>query len=169
MDWESHSIMIYFYPHPILGKQDYEWTARVFRISSRTLEGWITKSEMKKRWISMVNELNFDDVVSAIPESSVRQKTQRTMIDPALKLLNPVETSKCFKIFTRSSDCSKTHQATLAMANATNALYVKRGCKRIGNKLQLQTRKYVEVQEFISETITHRWNMGMLIAKEELR
>jgi hypothetical protein len=170
LTWASRSVIIYFFLHPILGKNDYERTAALFRISARTLEGWITKAEMKRRWGSLVNELRFDDVVGSIPDLTLRQKLQGMQINPKLKQLSiPFQVSKGLKIMSKNSCDSRTHQATLSIANATKALYVRQNDKRIGNKRQSSTRKYVEVQDFIARTIIDRWNMGMPLSKEELR
>ena len=49
LDWTSRSVIIYFFLHPSLGKKDLERSAGLFRVNPRTLEGWLTKDDMKKK------------------------------------------------------------------------------------------------------------------------
>ena len=74
LDWTSCSAIIYFYLHPALGTKDLVPTAELFGMTPRTLEEWVIKADMKKRWIWIVNDLKFDDVVQVIPESSAKQR-----------------------------------------------------------------------------------------------
>ena len=167
LDWTSRSVLIYFYLHPVLGKKDIARSAELFRICPRTLEGWVTKQDIKKRWSSIVNDLKFDDVVRAMPESSTKQRLIKLEIDPKVKKLTAIP-SNGLKIFTRNSSSKCTHQAILAMAKNSKSLYVRKTDKRI-NERQARTRKYKEVQNFICEIVSTRWNMGMPIPKQELR
>ena len=167
-DWMSRSVIIYFYLHPVLGKMDFARTAELFRISPRTLEGWVTKKEMKKRWSSIVKDLKFDDVVQAIPGSSIKQRLMDLQIDPKIKKLKEMPLNGSLKLLTKNSSSKSTHQALLAVAKDRKSLYVRVTDKRIHER-QTRTRKYVEVQKFICEIVTTRWNMGMPIPKEDLR
>ena len=63
LDWTSCSVIVYFYLHPALGKKDLVRCAELFRISPCTLEGWVMKANMKKRWSLIVKNLKFDDVI----------------------------------------------------------------------------------------------------------
>jgi len=166
MDWTSRSVIIYFYLHPSLGKKDLERSARLFGVNPRTLEGWLTKHDMKKKWTSMVNDLKFDDVLRAIPDSSIKQRLQKLQIPTKVKKLT-VSMKGSLKILTRNSSCSNSHQGILAIANANKTLYVKSGDRRI--KQQAKTTKHPQVQDFIRDTIVTRWNMGLPITNNELR
>lgn len=167
LDWTSRSAIIYFYLHPALGKKDLVRSSTLFRVCPRTLEGWVTKADMKRKWPSMVNDLKFDDVIQAMPESCTKQRLLNLDIDESVKKLKTIP-STGLKIFTRNSSSKFSHQAIFAMAKNNQALYVRRTDKRIIER-QARTRKYMEVQNFIQETVATRWNMGMPIPKEELR
>ena len=67
MTWMSRAIVIYFFLHPLLGKKDLQATSEIFNVNKRTLEGWATKEESKRRWHGMVSDLSFDDIVEALP------------------------------------------------------------------------------------------------------
>jgi len=167
-DWASRSVIIYFYLHPSLGKKDLERSAGLFQVNPRTLEGWLTKEDMKKRWISMVNELSFDDVLRAIPDSSIKKRLQALPIHPRVKKLTvSTKVKGSFRILTKNSSFTKSHQGIVAIANANGSIYVKQGDKRI--KRQVNTTKHPQVQDFIRETVVSRWNMGFPISTDELR
>ena len=166
LDWTSRSVIIYFFLHPSLGKKDLERSAGLFRVNPRTLEGWLTKDNMKKKWASMVNDLKFDDVVRAIPNLSIKERLQKLQIPTKVKKLT-VSVKGSFNFLTKNSSWSKSHQRIIAIANADKTLYVKSSAKRI--KQQAQTTKHLEVQEFIRDTIVSRWNMGLPITNDELR
>ena len=169
LDWNSRSVIIYFYFHNFLGKKDLYRTAGLFRVNPRTLEGWITKMDMKSKWTSMVKELKFDDVLRSIPDANLRARLQRVPINQKMKDMDLCLNGNGLplKIFTNNSQCSKSHQGILAFANANKGLYVKRRTKRVKN--QVSTIKHLPVQEFVSQIVNERWNMGLAMTTDELK
>ena len=102
-------------------------TAEIFEINVRTLEGWITKSEFKKKWQSLVSDLSFDNVLDVLPKS-LGVKTLKNSIksmnlnDKQKSLLLEMVHTAGFKIFSKNVwiSHSQSHQAILAITKTKN-------------------------------------------------
>jgi hypothetical protein len=62
-NWDTRCFIIYAFLHPMIGRKNYQLVCEAFRVNLNTLRGWITKSDMRLRWIPKVEKLRVKDIL----------------------------------------------------------------------------------------------------------
>jgi len=66
--WKHHSIICFFYYHPLLEKRNATVCSKVFNVMRTTLLGWATKEHMVVKFVEYTKNTTVADVLSCIPQ-----------------------------------------------------------------------------------------------------
>ena len=174
LTWETRSLIIYYHLHQLLGNRDIEKATSLFGVCLNTLKAWLTKTHYKQRWISLVRNLKFEDVLRVIPLSKDAKSKMKRLTDKLpsdLKKLNMSKISGTHMEIKSKNSCKfSSHQAIKAKCVSSKIFcpYVRNSDKRIRSKEYPKTTKHCEANQFVGDIILKQLNMGIPIGKLEI-
>lgn len=170
MTWFQRAVIVYYHLHPLLGKQSYENTQRMFDVKFKTLEGWLSKTSFVEKWHQIVKDFNFDDVVKQLPDKTYSSFILKMDISQKYKELRiPVSVPVPQKpLVTKNSNFLKSHQSLYAACktSGSSSRYLKTTDKRI--RSNSKTIKHLFPQQIVEEAVQTRWNTGIPVTVSDL-
>lgn len=171
LSWSDRSVIIYYHLHPLMGNCVESAASSLFNVNVHTIKSWLTKTAMRKRWIPMVKQLKFEDVLRVIPCPPF-VKTKISVLASKIPRKLPImqrDHEKVLQFMTRNS-LDEEHQTIKAACSRDEKFcpYVKVKTKRIPATPFPKTTRNHEANRFVAELVKDRWNSGLPIGKIEV-
>jgi hypothetical protein len=175
ISWPAKALHIYFHLHPLLGNGSFDVTCALFRVKEITVRNWLKKPERIQKWITLVENLTFEDVLKTLPKK-VRAAYMAILTPPYPKIdvttyRKKISSFKCPTVFLHKKGAAPSKgraMALFAKKNPTKAIYIRSDSKRIMTAPTTRLAKHHEVKKFVKSVIEERWLQGLPITKQEL-
>ena len=159
LNWSDCSVIIYYHLHPLLGNCVESAASSLFNVNVHTLKSWLTKTAMQKRWIPMVKQLKFENVLHVIPYPPF-MKTKISVLASRFPNKLPIMQQgheKVLHFMTRNS-LEEEHQTIKAACSRDEQFcpYVKVKSKRIPATPFPKTMQNHEANGFVAELVKDR-------------
>lgn len=172
--WTTKAIFIYFHLHPFFANKDFNVTCTIFKLKAMTIRNWLVKRERIVKWLGLVEQLSFDEVLAALP-MKIRSAYQSVVKEPypaldVARFRRMLEKTKTPRLVVNGKMGNSARSiSAYAKVNSDKAVYIRANSKRIVTVKPKQKLKHTAVYNFVKTTIEERWKQGLAITKPELK
>lgn len=160
VSWEKKSYSIFFYLHPLLGKENLELTCLLFSHNVFTFKNWVTQQQYFGKWASFVQSMSVKDVLNKIPED---YQSNYSLIDLESKLKLPKKfLNEANRVYLSAAGGSR-HKKFKKASKTKDLKYISKSAIRVGGGRHI---KYLTQELFIVDAVVSAWECGNPLTKQ---